>query len=257
MKLYKYTSAKYAIEFLRTGKIKVATLEDVNDPNEWLPFIPALNLPDGANALSDRGRRAGFKKTFLNHYGFVSFSETLFNPVLWGHYADKGRGIVLEFEYSPDAKVLSVDYDPSQKRCRLETAGNSPYATEEDARTLLRRKGVEWAYEKEKRVIVELHDCDVAGISGNVPIYVTELKGLSLCGVVLGTECPLTFGHIVSELETRRNEPIAIKRLGLDMQTYMLIVSDECWINQSEYYTLKYNPSHPSCRDKIPLTGNE
>ena len=257
MKLYKYTSAKYALEFLRTGKIKVATPVDANDPNEWIPFVPALNLPDGSNALSDRVRRAGFKKTFLNHYGFVSFSETLFNPVLWGHYADKGRGIVLEFEYSPDAKVLTVEYDPKQTRCRLETMGTSVYATEEDARNLLRRKGFDWTYEQEKRVIVELRDCDVDKIRGEEPVFVTVLKELKLCGVVLGSECPLTFGHIFSELEKRRDEPIAIKRLGFDMQTYKLIVSDECWINQPEYYTLKYNPKHPSCRDKVPLTGNE
>ena len=257
MKLYKYTSARYALDFLRTGKIKVATLDDVNDPNEWLPFIPSLNLTDGTNALSDRSRRAGFKKTFLNHYGFVSFSEVLFNPVLWGHYADKGRGIVLEFEVESGVKVLKVDYDPSQQRCHLDAAGASAFATEDEAKNLLRRKSFEWAYEQERRVFVELCDCDVVNINRDMPIYVSELKGFRLCGVVLGAECPLTFGHIFSKLEDRRKEAIAVKRLNFDMQTYMLVVSDECWLNQHKYYNLKYNPNNPSCRDKVPLTGNE
>ena len=257
MKLYKYMSAKYALDFLRTGRIKVATLEDVNDPNEWLPFIPGLTVSDGMNALYDRNRRAAFKKTFLAHYGFVSFSQDLFNPVLWGHYADKGRGIALEFEVTPEAKVLTVDYSLEQQRCCLNTVGNSVYATEEQVHALLGRKGPEWAYEKEKRVIVELCDCDIASINGNVPVYLTELKDFRLCGVVLGTECPLTFGHIFSELETRKKEEIAIKRLNLDTHTYHLIVSDECWINQPEYHVWKYNHNHPSCRDKVPLTGNE
>lgn len=31
MKLYKYLSAQYALEYLRTKELKVATLEDVND----------------------------------------------------------------------------------------------------------------------------------------------------------------------------------------------------------------------------------
>ena len=83
------------------------------------------------------------------------------------------------------------------------------------------------------------------------------LKANRLCGVVLGAECPLTCGHIFSELETRKKEEIAIKRLNLDTHTYHLIVSDECWINQPEYHVWKYNHNHPSCRDKVPLTGNE
>ena len=64
MKLYKYTSAKCALDFLRKGKIKVVTLDDVNDPNERPPFISSLAETDGMNVLYDRYLRAGFKMTY-------------------------------------------------------------------------------------------------------------------------------------------------------------------------------------------------
>ena len=38
MKLYKYTTAEYGLAAIREKRLKVATLSDVNDPNEWIPL---------------------------------------------------------------------------------------------------------------------------------------------------------------------------------------------------------------------------
>ena len=39
MKLYKYTTAEYGLAAIREKRLKVTTLLDANDPNEWLPVM--------------------------------------------------------------------------------------------------------------------------------------------------------------------------------------------------------------------------
>ena len=82
MKLYKYTTAQYALEYLRTNEIKVTTLFDTNDPNEWIPFLQSQE--DGSNYLSQYSHKADFKKRYGENYGFKRGSnrERIYGEVL-------------------------------------------------------------------------------------------------------------------------------------------------------------------------------
>lgn len=72
MKLYKYTSAKFALEFLNTHELKVTTLEDTNDPDEWVPYRVG---PNGCDYLANQNNREQFRRNVGAKFGFVSLSS--------------------------------------------------------------------------------------------------------------------------------------------------------------------------------------
>ena len=73
MKLYKYTTADYGLAAIRDRRLKVSTLADVNDPNEWLPI---MRDPDtGEDWHSQKVYRQQYKDFWAQRRGFISFSR--------------------------------------------------------------------------------------------------------------------------------------------------------------------------------------
>ena len=254
MKLYKYTSAKYALEYLKTKELKVSTLEDVNDPNEWIPY--AHNDTDGSNYLTDPANLASFKKVWGGKWGFVSFSSQMDNSILWAHYADKFKGIVLEFESAPDARVFPVRYQAMRYRItrdELQKKGNR-----EQLQQFIAQKDVVWQHESEWRIILGLSRCRVVVTESGQTVYLSPLSPkIHLSGIVLGPECPVEFGHILTAHGEPVGQEFTIKRLTYDALTYSMYVSDESSVNLSEVKN-KRTVVHTSVEQQIiPLTGNE
>ena len=88
--------------------------------------------------------------------GIVSFCEEKDNLLMWAHYADEHRGMVVEFDihnvfFKPEngSELSPVFY----RKSRLNNCRNNllePYFHKSD----------EWAYEKEHRLILPLHGAD-------------------------------------------------------------------------------------------------
>ena len=235
MKLYKYTSAKYALEFLKSHEIKVTTLEDANDPDEWVPYRKG---PDGRDYLAYRDNRNQFRMNVGAKFGFVSLSSQMDNNVMWGHYADKFKGVLLEFDAAADAKLRQVDYRPTRY-----IMDDARQLDKNEHLNLIARKGAEWSYEAEWRFFVEISECRAVSLGQDRVIYLfpPEPK-LSLTGIVLGPECPLKFGNVKMSLESWRDRDVAIRRLAHDSLTYALRVTDE-------YHT--YNMNNVVVHDAI------
>ena len=81
MKLYKYMSAKWAVEFLRTHELKVTTFEDTNDPDEWVPYRLCA---DGRDYLVEPYRRKLFRSNVGSKYGFISLFSQMDNNIVKG-----------------------------------------------------------------------------------------------------------------------------------------------------------------------------
>lgn len=89
--------------------------------------------------------------------GIISFTEEKDNLLMWAHYAEEHRGMVIEFdtEHSffcseSNYKLLPVMY----RKSRLNKLGNflmEPYF----------HKSNEWAYEKEHRLLLNLYKADI------------------------------------------------------------------------------------------------
>lgn len=228
MKLYKYLSAQYALEYLRTRELKVATLEDVNDPNEW---IPCLKLNRAVtNSLSDSMNRAAFKEKWGKRYGFISFSSQFDNSVMWAHYADKSRGITLEFEIIPNASIPVFQVSYLSARYLLDDNEMSKEPNKEQVRCFMAQKDKVWEYESEWRILVELASCSVYPNAVGRNIYCMGVDTwVRFSGVLLGAECQVQFGHVLTAVgEMKERNRIALRRMKFSPTDYSLYVSDEC-----------------------------
>ena len=92
-RLHHFTLTKYALEAVKNGRLKAAELDKANDPYELLPF----RRDDFSTEMS-----LDFQSLYAKEIKFVCFSETDREPSLWGHYADKCRGICLGFDIEPN-----------------------------------------------------------------------------------------------------------------------------------------------------------
>jgi Protein of unknown function (DUF2971) len=150
MRVYKFLSAKYGLEALEKRRLKIARINELNDPFELL----------GTN-LSDRQLRKAFgeMKNALNaNRGLLCFSKRWRNPVLWSHYAEGHRGLCLGFDV-PDHLLMHVKYTRKRVRSDKLLSLDQP-AREREITRLLSTKFSHWRYENEARCFVILENKD-------------------------------------------------------------------------------------------------
>jgi hypothetical protein len=109
--------------------------------------------------------------------------------VLWSHYAERHHGIALGFDV-PDHKVLTVRY----LNCRMEIQEEE--MNEETIKDFLTTKFVDWAYEKEVRLITDLSEADP--IDGGY--YMNMEAELQLKEVIVGALSGVSRDQIVEEM---------------------------------------------------------
>jgi hypothetical protein len=186
--LYKYCDQLGVVKILGALELKLPYISEVNDPLECLPFfycpddkaaiekrylsvLNRRNLPISANyrrKLDELFEAGEIQKTLaesslktqknLNRKNcLLSVSKTARDTVMWAHYADKHKGVVIGIDFDKffpknGIKMYRVDY--SEQRPEMNVLDNDE---EEDVsvkymKTLL-TKSVEWRYEREFRVI--------------------------------------------------------------------------------------------------------
>ncbi|HFQ5429261.1 TPA: DUF2971 domain-containing protein [Vibrio vulnificus] len=169
-KIFKYTGLR--IEFFDNLLIRASQKYALNDPFELRPSYGGI-----------RGRKASEASYF--DYSVVSLSETNNNLLMWSHYADQHKGIVIEFDleqpifddyksYKATKSVLDdddgeyievVDEEETKLRESINTGKvqrvryNSKRPSFNNYENILEHflvKSEEWIYEKEHRVILPL-----------------------------------------------------------------------------------------------------
>ena len=99
-----------------------------------------------------------------NRTGIVSFTETNDNLLMWSHYADNHRGIVVAFDTSHDffkedgskSRLLArVHYRKDRMKALPQRLKNGFYMA--DSTRIYFEKSDEWIYEKEHRLINDLY----------------------------------------------------------------------------------------------------
>ena len=169
---YHYLASKFAICDLRKERIRVSTLDTLNDPFEMQPY-----------------RRYGFEerrpynKVFrkvAKKWGLLCFSPSWEEQLLWAHYADGHKGIALGFEILKD-EILELTYTPNRIRTRFDLTDDQE-ENEKKFLSLAKVKYKEWIYEKEHRILIRLEDC----ILDNKLYFIPFGDRLKLKEIVLG-----------------------------------------------------------------------
>jgi hypothetical protein len=90
LKVYKFMSAKWAKEAILSKRLKISIIPTLNDPWEGnaLTYTNTKEKEAWEHELDYIAR----------HLGMIFFSKEWTDPVLWSHYSEQHKGIVLGFE---------------------------------------------------------------------------------------------------------------------------------------------------------------
>ena len=148
MILYRFLTACYGLDSIRNRKLKLARINELNDPFEFISV-----------ELSNQRLRTALlkvKNKISETTGILCFSATWKNPVLWGHYAEKHTGICLGFEV-PEGLCNKINYVDS--RLKFPYGFDQPSAQKlsqierrEFMQKVIYTKFSHWSYEEEYRM---------------------------------------------------------------------------------------------------------
>lgn len=177
MRVYHLLAAKWAIQDLKRGQLKVALFADLNDPFELL----AHQLPN----RGDRREYDQWRRQASRTFGLLCYSRDWRNPVLWSHYGAAHRGICLGFDV-PDRLLTRVEY--LERRIPFRTMLPDKREGPDVAGPLFRMKFKGWSYEREWRRVVRLRDARKEGGHFFWPFG----KDLALREVIAGPRCRIS-----------------------------------------------------------------
>lgn len=146
---YHFLPSDYAVDSLEGRRIRVSTLETLNDPFEMMPY---RRYKFKERQPYNKVFRAVSKK-----WGLLCFSQDWSEPLLWSHYSDKHKGVAIGFDILQD-KVLKVNYESDPIRKQIELTNDSK-TNEKLFLDLAKVKYKKWEYENEYRILVKLEDC--------------------------------------------------------------------------------------------------
>lgn len=182
MRVYHFINEEFGLKVLREKRLKISRINELNDPFEF--FSVEMTNPEFKKSMK------AAKEEVAKNFGVNCFSKNWQNPVQWAHYADKHKGICLGFDI--DSKELKkVDY--VSKRLKP-----SKTPDERLILKLCRTKYVDWSYEEEYRVFVELTDEE------NGMFYINFKGNMELKEVIVGTNSSITREQLNTSLGDQR-----------------------------------------------------
>lgn len=211
LKLYYLTSEKWAKVALLNRRLKVSTLDELNDPFELL----------GADIGEPSVRRIlkYAQKTISNKFGLICMSSTWQSPVMWAHYGDKHRGVCLGFDVDEQA-VHKVSYQASRLKNLLSKESRLTDVKLDVLLTLFSTKSVEWSYEKECRIIVPFSQSELDYEGRRFLCF--KKDAFQLSEIILGYRCKWGLKEAANFLENIQTE-VSLKRVRPSFKKFIMV----------------------------------
>jgi hypothetical protein len=181
-------SDQYAIDVIGDQRIKVSKFDDLNDPFE----LHAIDLSDNQY----REKFTSFKNDMAEHIGLLCFSKSWKSPLLWSHYANRHKGIALEFEV-PNHVAHPIKYRRKRYILDIEMIRKRQNGFDrEQIEAIWMTKYVQWKYEDEVRILLRQSE-----FYKDKDLYFYGLGNeIHLTGAVLGPLCVITPVEIENRL---------------------------------------------------------
>ncbi|MBZ5596607.1 MAG: DUF2971 domain-containing protein [Acidobacteriia bacterium] len=175
-RVYKFLKAEHGRSSLKNRRLKVSTIDDLNDPFD-LCSIDTTD-PRIEAAVEELIR------SFKGRTGLLCFSRNWDNLLLWSHYGASHTGVCLGFNIPDDQPDRGFDMDVRYQP-NLLRVGCPEDVNYDLANRLLRTKHECWSYEQEVRMFVSLKDPpDENGLS-----WFNFGRDLILKEVIVGAQC--------------------------------------------------------------------
>jgi hypothetical protein len=199
-RVYHFVSLCHGLDDLRHRHLKIAQLDELNDPFElWAIAQPDQNLRQAISAT---------KQQMAEQYGLLCFSLDWQNPLLWSHYADRHRGLALGFDVNEQIlkQVSYVKDRPVLEKINIETAHRLLFTKYED-----------WRYEREARIYTTLKDADP-----KTGLYFADFgEQLVLREVIAGPLCAVTKQELCDAAGSAPE--VEFKKAGLAFDTFRVV----------------------------------
>lgn len=185
VKIYRYLEAKWAVKTLRERRLKVSLIKGLNDPFEWRIGTISEDIKHdtvGREAFDE------FVDRLDKQFGMISYSGEMADPVIWSHYADKHKGIALQFDHLLVEELLPIAYChalPTFDVTGFLKNGSDANYTLSILKMAYGRKSPSWAYEKEYRVHFNL----ATQCKEESGIFYKAIPDYFLKRVILGVRC--------------------------------------------------------------------
>lgn len=161
-KLYHYTSFETTCKIIASSSLKYGLLKDMNDINEsYRPLF--WEKVEGFDEKSFKDELKEIKQLSFS----IDYKQTKgFDiPAMWGHYANKGRGICLVFDKSIIEKStkdkskfcsgrIKYTQDTAYIDCNKVKINTGDYLWN-NKKELFFKKTKDWSYEQEYRIIAK------------------------------------------------------------------------------------------------------
>lgn len=170
-KLYHYTSFENALKILAKGKLRFSHLSNLNDVNEacrteYLDVDRQISSSDIEHSYSILGK--GIITKALQKFRQISLSMDngdkpgfAISP-MWGHYAQKGRGVCLSFDKDKlIGKLKPNEYEAVIYEEGVDDSITIPLSKVDDCvnymdsyrKEIFFKKSLDWSYEQEFRIV--------------------------------------------------------------------------------------------------------
>ena len=184
--LYKFMPAEYAMQSLEKGRVKVSTIDDLNDPFDCHPVFVAKEPVYEAKA---QRYRDNWRTVMAKTVGLVCCSGTFSETLLWSHYADSHRGIAFEVSNFVTAPLIDVDYPKKRSQIVVDDLEeDNPDAADLVVSKIFGQKAESWTYEDEYRLYYPLDMCAIA----DGRYFLNISKDDFLKRVILGVNCTVS-----------------------------------------------------------------
>lgn len=223
MRVYRFMSLKHGLDSLQNKRLRIGRFRELNDPYDCFPRI--VNGP-GDDPNINESIAKGFSAKFGQALGLVCYCETVSNPVVWSHYADKHRGLAFAFDYNdPSDGLIMVNYGPTRRSIDYRELQESQ--RNKDKLTMNRiikhgftKKANSWKYEREHRQFISLDACTPVGEH-----YFRPFPFERLSAVILGAKSDLYESDIKRTLASVQYKgPAQVLRAKMHQRRFEILV---------------------------------
>lgn len=221
MRLYYFTSEKYALANLENRRLKISFPDEVNDIFEMKPF-------DFGNSEHAGVIRHAWKESIdesAKTHGFISFTKHWSTPTMWAHYANNHLGVCYGFNV-PSEGLDRIDYVDDLRPFNMQVFSDMKILKCE-IDYAKKTKSSHWRYEKEWRQFVALDDENISlKEKGRAPFYVDFNEKLVIREVIIGAKSKITSAGIKRVLHPE--DKVTIRTARASFRKYAIVEQKNC-----------------------------
>ncbi|MFN0104886.1 MAG: DUF2971 domain-containing protein [Bryobacteraceae bacterium] len=209
-RVYKFTSAKHGISNLQEKRLKLSTIDDLNDPFDLCPL-------DTRDPMIEQAANS-VVTAFRARFAILCFSRNWDNLLLWSHYGGAHTGVCLGFDI-PDGSAgenydTDVLYQANLLQIRRQEDVNFDLASR-----LHRTKHESWSYEQEVRMFVGMSDPpDAKGLH-----WIGFGPDLLLREIIVGAQCHPNVSEQVEKAAAPHGNPVELSWAGMRPDAFLLV----------------------------------